>query len=490
MPDFPDAVLAESSVATAGTDDPALTDLRHLPFVTIDEWTSRDLDQALCLEEDGDNVVAWYAIADAAHFVPRTSALFREALNRGASLYAPDGCTPMLPPRLSEGLCSLNPNEDRRAFVWRMVVSPAGDCVASSIVRACIHSRAKLAYDGVQEWFDGVRPDPSEDPAVLVSLRLLPVFGDRRLRNAAERHVVRYRRAEIEFTLDRKARFVAVRDDRNDVERFNEQLSLLCNTEGALALQRADPSNVQPIYRVHEPPPEVRLDRFEAQVAALVRLHDLDPATWGWTREWGPLASWLDGLPVDGVARAIHRQAIMLNNRSTFAATPGPHHGVGAPVYARFSAPMREAVGVYLHGELVEALTGETLPLPPGRDAEGLRTAVLRAAQMGRDNQRTLDREVNRAALDQLLGRRVGTDLPGTVMGVGKGRVYVQLDDPPVDVKVYTRHLASGARPDGLDTALVGADGAVVARLGDRVQVRVVGPDRDSDRWALDLRRA
>ncbi|MBL8740386.1 MAG: RNB domain-containing ribonuclease, partial [Myxococcales bacterium] len=108
--DFPDDVTGEVEawLARPGIDDPALVDLRALPFVTIDGPTSKDLDQALYIEKAGKGHVVHYALADASHYAPSASALFREALRRGASFYFPGFSVPMLPRALSEGLVSLN----------------------------------------------------------------------------------------------------------------------------------------------------------------------------------------------------------------------------------------------------------------------------------------------------------------------------------------------------------------------------------------------
>lgn len=494
---FPPEVRAEADRIRRdpGFDDPGLEDLDRLPFVTIDEETSRDLDQALCVEADGDGFVAWYAIADAAYFVTPTSALFVEALRRGASAYLPGRVIPMLPVSLSEDLVSLNPSVVRRALVWRMTIDGDGTCAGTTLHRARIRSRAKLSYDGVQAWLDGDAPDPSPDLGVLASLRTLPVFGRLRMGNADERGVVHYRRRELSVEIGGHvaSRFVAFGEDRNDVERFNEQLSLLCNIEGARLLRAADrPGDaLQPIYRVHEPPSAERLSKLEAQIAAIARSHGLDAARWTWRRAAGvPLSAFLDDLPADGphdrVARAIHRAAILSNRRSVYRAAPGPHHGVGADVYGRFSAPMREVVGVFLHQELQDLHGLRDTDQP---DAEALRTEVIAAATRSRERQRQLDREVNRLALDHLFAA-ASEPIPATVMGIDGGRLHVQLDDPPIDAKIYLRHLRQRhgeLSADAHDTAICKPDGTALATVGGGVRVAVIGSDGDSDRWVLDL---
>ncbi len=141
--------LAETRhwLANPGVDDPVLVDWTRLPFVTIDNPDSRDLDQALLIERhENSGYRVRYALADAAYYVRPGSALFNEALDRGTTYYTPILAVPMLPVELSEGLVSLNPMVDRRALVFDMIVNERATVTRTSIVRARIHSQAKLDY--------------------------------------------------------------------------------------------------------------------------------------------------------------------------------------------------------------------------------------------------------------------------------------------------------------------------------------------------------
>ncbi|MEM8997567.1 MAG: hypothetical protein AAGF23_22470 [Acidobacteriota bacterium] len=155
---------------------------------------------------------------------------------------------------------------------------------------------------------------------------------------------------------------------------------------------------------------------------------------------------------------------------------------------------MREIVGIFVHKEACEALGLE--PACAGADDEALRRRVIEAAERSRGRQRKLDGEVNRRLLDQLfrgdLERRDAAGRPATVMGVTRTKVHLLLDDPPIDVKVYMRHLEDqhGRR------LVAGRDGVTVRRLhggraewtvGESVRVRVVEHDRSRDRWRLEL---
>jgi ribonuclease R len=146
--DFPEDMLreVEAFVAQPGIDDPSLADHEGTPFVTIDAATSRDLDQAVHVAREADGYLVAYAIADASHYVRPGSALFREAMRRGATYYLPGLSVPMLPRALSEGLVSLNPDGPRRALVFLHRLDARAEILSTELVRARIRSRAKLSF--------------------------------------------------------------------------------------------------------------------------------------------------------------------------------------------------------------------------------------------------------------------------------------------------------------------------------------------------------
>ena len=502
------AVMAQTAgaVADPGIDDTALDELTHLPFVTIDEVHSRDLDQAVCIERRRAGFKVWYAIADPAWCVRPGTALFTEALRRAATYYLPGLVIPMLPQELSEGTVSINPGVDRRAMVFEIDLAADGQVMGRRIRRGRVRSRLKTSYDAVQDFMDGAAL-AGADRAISESLELLREVGTARMELAEARDVVAFRRQEIAVSLAgaEGLRFVATADPRNDVERYNEQISLLCNMEGAQFLLEGDTDDddVQPIYRVHDPPTAERLGRLERQIRTLVHLHDLDEGAWGWRRGRRSLSDYLDGLPTTGpearLASAFHRQALMTSGRSVFATNPGGHFGVGADVYGRFTAPMREIVGIFLHKETWEKLYGRRPAPPPWDDDERLRARIVEAANRARQTQRELDREANRMVLDQLFGDDLAKPLDarparrGTMLGISRSKVHVGLDDPPVDVKVYSHHIGQqlgggrvGQGRDGMTLRRLDG-GETLRRVGDEVLLRLRGRDAERDRWELEL---
>jgi ribonuclease R len=488
---YPPAVHAEVEawLAAPGLDDPALIDLTPEPFVTIDNEGSRDLDQALAITRDGPGYRLRYALADAAYYVRPGSALFAEALARGASYYLPGWSIPMLPRPLSEGLVSLNAGVPRRAMVWTFGLDPQGAIVDVALERARIQSHAQLTYAGVQALHDADargETHPLAEQVYTESLRLLGEVGRLRLAEARARDVVPHRSADVTVEVDGAGQtFRAVVELRRAVDAWNEQVSVMTNVEAALWLARATSPGVQPIFRGHPPPEPGRLDELEATLEATVAARTLDPAVWRWRRAEGEsLSDYLARLPEGGPEQrrvdAIHRQAIVANQRSAYGTTVAPHHGLGARAYARVTAPMREIVGIYTHKELWELLDGTGTSAEAIVRDEALRAQVIEAGNASKVRQGQLDKACNKLVIDRVLAPELARPRAerrpwcGTIMGVTGDKYYVRLDSPPIEVKVYRRDLGAEAEP---------------LALGDQVDVRVEGHEPRRDRWVLTVAR-
>ncbi len=517
-PDFPPPVMAEveALLAAPGLDDPALEDQRDLPYVTIDNEGSRDLDQALLIERAGPGLRLRYALADAAYYVRPGTALFAEALARSASFYLPGLCVPMLPPALSEGIVSLNPGVDRRALVFDIELDEEARVLRTTLRRALIHSRAKLSYPGVQRFCDGDRwppgpgdPAPSTLPvpgaAYLESLALLRELGEARRTLAEERDALQFQRRTlgVDYRGREAERFELIEETRLPVELWNEQVSLLCNMEGARFLIESGERegkplpNYQPIFRRHTAPLVERREELAARVAALVRRRGLPEDPWLWRRDEGePLARWLARLPdLDapggGLALALHTQALLMSARAEFSDHAGRHFALGAPAYARFSSPMREVAGLFTHKEALELLEGHGGEAPASDDV-ALRDAVIEGANRSKSLQAQLDKAVQELAIDQLfsddlrLPRAARPLRRGTLCGLGPERAYLLLDFPPIRVKLYLVDLRQrlGVDCQAEDDLLLRGPQGQIWWLGDPVDLRVV--ERAGRRWLLE----
>ena len=503
----PESLAEVAALLDAPGFDDDVTDRTGLPFVTIDNEDSRDLDQALFIERAEAGYRVWYALADASYYVRPGSELHRRALERGTTYYLPSLAAPMLPRALSEGIVSLNPEVDRRALVFISTIAVDGTCTGTEIERARIRSRAKLSYTGVQQMFDQMDA-PATDPTphnrlhvqgFTESLLLLREVGELRANLARERDVIEYdrRSPKVMIRPQDSTEFTLVPRERNDVERWNEQISLLCNIEGARLLQEYGhlSDDLQAVFRVHLPPLGERLAALHESLEELADAHGL-PDVWRWS---GPrrqsLADYVDGLPREAqtarIRQAIDRFVRYSNRASEFCPEAGPHHALGVDAYARFSSPMREIVGVFTHKELLEAMG--MAPARAVEDDETLRSRVISSANAAKARQKRLDKEVQLEVITRLLRSELGTPHDerrwrvGTVVGVNRGRAYVCMDEFAIDLKVYPADFirSFGSTPDFSDAWIDVGNERI--RIGDAVRLRVVGWDAGRQRYGFDI---
>jgi ribonuclease R len=523
-----------------GVGEKNLRDLSDKAFITIDNDDSMDLDQAMHIEKRPDGGFdLFYALSDASYYVKPGTALFDEALDRSSTYYFPGFSVPMLPRELSEGIVSLNPPKDditdkqqaalksganveqllgqgfserelcdmgvRRALVFKISVDKDGLNPKSEAFQGTIRSRAKLSYNGVQASHDGKvydgtgQPEPNQDYSP--TLKHLEELGELRITAAEKRGVVHYNRTNVKVKVDGGQHgFTLLDESRNEVEKWNEQISLLCNMEGAKMLKDAGAqglANLQPIFRVHDAPPEGRIKGMQSVINGLVDSKGL-PDSYRWDDKQESLASYIKRLPkgTDEEMRlfqGIQRQAIMTNVASEFDDEAKGHHGVGAEAYARFSSPMREMVGIFTHKELVEVLDGHGDKPANPQDLQ-LQDEVISSAMSAKKLQKKVNKDANRLAIDDLFERDVA--LPpderpvrkGTVMGFDRGKMYVQLDSPPIEVKVYLRELrnATGERQDVDDSsAFVSDQHGNKLHLGEAIDIQCIGFDEERNRFIL-----
>ncbi len=490
--EFPTAVTAEVTayLREPGIADPALVDRTDLPFCTIDGPGTRDLDQAIWAAATKDGFHLRYAIADASYYVRPGTALFAKALARGASYYLPGLSTPMLPREFSEGLVSIGPRVDRRALIFDIHFDGHGTVTDFRLERARVRSRAKLTFDEVQAYVEDKGPMPGGREAgrdLGPALRAISKLGALRCVHEDRKQMVRYRRIEASVRFGPDGELIIGTAPRPAIELANEQISILCNALGARYLLGGPPELVQPIYRVHAPPDEEKVAGFERLVHRVAASRDLPDEPWIYRQaaDMG-LAGYLESLPTQGMAgrlaRALHRQAMLLNGRSMFDAEPHGHFGVGEQVYSRFTAPMREIVGVQCHAQAIDRMLGSS-PRTRAED-EAIRLQVIDAANRSKDTQRLLSRDLDAMIIaavlapDLALPREQRPTRTATVVGFAPAKIYVVLDDPPLDLRVSL--FAQGKQEGGAWLVVTDdgtrlarqSDDATIVRLGDLVRVR------------------
>lgn len=368
-PTFPAQALDEARAIAADLrlDDRSLVDLTHEPFFAIDNHGSRDIDQAMRLTKKPDGgFVLQYALADMSSYVKPGMALWDEAMERGASFYIPGISVPMQPTDVCERAVSLNAHEVHRALVVTVELDKDGNVTKSSSALAKIQSRAQLTYPGVSEHLErgtAIATDEHGKPVpreVIEQLATFEALGTVLRGRARARGVVETERREMRIGLD-GARFL-LHDAKGDVASLlNAELSILANCAAASLLAKPGLPGIQVpgVFRVHSPPPPEKLGALRRQLAAIVDAHGAPPS-WKWQKE-ETLAAWVErlrALPTTprerSLSRALQGQVLGIQVSSEYARSPDLHSGLMVEGYGRFTAPMREAVGVLSHATLVQ----------------------------------------------------------------------------------------------------------------------------------------
>ncbi len=411
---FSTAVLAEADAA-GPADSSGRADLRDLDLVTIDGADARDFDDAVWAETDPDarNPGGWHlvvAIADVAHYVAPSGALDREARERGNSVYFPDRVVPMLPEALSNGLCSLKPQEDRACLAAHLWIDREGRKLRHAFERAIMRSAARLTYEQVQAAQDGAPTLP------IPKTRLDALYGafaaldrDRAARGALALDLVEYR-----VVLDTKGLPVGIEPRRRlDSHRLIEEFMILANVAAAEELEtRRRPS----LYRVHDAPDRERLDALRLALAdidipglSLAKGQVIRPELFN--RVLAKVAGRPEAALVNDLVLRAQAQAI-------YSPDNIGHFGLALRRYAHFTSPIRRYADLLVH----RALLGEGMP----RDALGT---------VGKHVSVTERRAVaaERAALERyrarLLGDRIGEAFPARVSGVQRFGLFLALPD-------------------------------------------------------------
>jgi len=475
----PATVLAAEGVPdhVRPEDAPGRRDLRALPLVTIDGEDARDFDDAVHASRVGSGFRLVVAIADVAHYVKPGGALDREALKRATSVYFPSMVLPMLPERLSNGICSLNPDVDRLCMVCDLALDGEGRPVDAEIYEAVMRSHARLTYTKVAAALDG---GPDSD--------VRPLVGDLRVAHELARKLTarRRERGSIDFDLPEAKVVLAedgtvagiVRRPRNEAHRLVEEFMLAANEAVARFF---DARGLPTVYRIHDQPDEEKLDAF----AQLARLHGFELPENPSPGELNELLEKLQGTPQQKALNALLLRAMM---QAQYSPDNIGHFGLAAPTYLHFTSPIRRYPDLMVHRLLKEHWARGGSPMRQ-REREEQETYLAGVAAQCSERERAAmkaERDIDAYFAALFMVDKVGEEYEAVVGGVADFGIFCELKDVYVEGLVPKEELGEAVELDEEHHRLrVGKTGRSWG-VGDELRVRVVESDPVRRRITLE----
>jgi ribonuclease R len=434
--DFPPAVTAEADAYGDQVDareSGRRIDLRDLPLVTIDGETARDFDDAVYAEVHADGFRLIVAIADVSFYVRLGTALDAEAQRRGTSVYFPTRVIPMLPPGLSDHLCSLAPRVDRLCLAADMIVSRQGALKAARFYPAVMRSAARLTYTQAQEALLDGKPEAQAQLGDLVP-RLLPLVDVYRVLHKARRHrgALDFDAPEADFDIDSNQRIHAVTlHARVEAHKLIEECMILANVAVARELGHTKSPT---LYRVHGKPDEEKLDKLlatltvlgiEAQIPETVAPRDIQAITR--RLKGSPELPFVESLVVRSMPQAVYQP------------TNIGHFGLALGEYAHFTSPIRRYPDLVVHRTLkalVSAQDGSGVEYE--EQALSIQGEALSRLEKRADES---DRYVNTFLKCVWLRERIGQTFRGLITTVVEFGCFVQLLDVAIDGLLHLDNL-------------------------------------------------
>ncbi len=510
---WPSDVSAEAELLPDEVDDldkRKRVDLRHLPFITIDGEDARDFDDAVYAEKKRSG--GWrlfVAIADVSHYVKPNSALDREAINRGNSVYFPDFVVPMLPEALSNGLCSLNLHVDRLCLVCEMTVSAQGKVSGFQFYESVIHSHERLTYTKVGQMIDqksdinsGIRKQYHHVVGVTDELYqlYLSLRTERDQRGAINFETVETR---ILFDQNRKIEKI-VPVQRNDAHKLIEECMLCANVCAAKLLEKVE---LEALFRVHEGPSDEKLENLREFLAS----NGISMRGRGKPKP-SDYQTILDLISDRPDAHLI--QTVMLRSMSQAKYQPDNqgHFGLSYGSYTHFTSPIRRYPDLLVHRAIRFLLRNSAdavayVELAPKnlksiKGAAKLKreqiypydmAAMLQLGEQCSLTERRADdatREVVSWLKCEYLQDRVGQEFEGIVSAVTNFGLFVELKDLYVEGLIHVTALPGDYyHYEPAHHRLIGERTRKVFRLGDELAVKVVAVNLDERKVDFELVR-
>ncbi|MEO5657162.1 MAG: ribonuclease R, partial [Nitrospiria bacterium] len=441
-------------------------DLRALTTVTIDGEHAKDFDDAISIEEHPDGVTRlWVHIADVSAYVPWDSVLDLEARRRATSVYFPDRVIPMFPERLSNGICSLNPFEDRLTLTCQMDIDPQGHRRVYELYPSVIRSDARLTYTAVGRILEQEDPELSQrHESLLGPLRAMGRLCKLLQTRRRERGSIDFDLPEPEILLDLLGETTSIISrERTIAHRLIEEFMLAANETVAEHLSRRE---TPMLYRIHDRPDPEKLLNFSEVLSGFG--HGLAVTATLAPKTLARLLETVKDRPEEGLINTLLLRSM---KQARYAVENVGHFGLASAHYTHFTSPIRRYPDLVIHRLIKASLGGGGLPVDR---LEHLMPEIARTSSAQERVSMEAEREVIDLKKTRYMADKVGQEYDGIIAGVTQYGFFVQLADIFVEGLVHMTALEGDYyRYHEKQHALIGERHRRQYRLGDRVRVVV-----------------
>jgi ribonuclease R len=456
-------------------------DLRNLRMVTIDGEDAKDLDDAVSIERlDNGKFRLGVHIADVSHYVREKNPLDKEALKRGTSVYLIDRVIPMLPKKLSNGICSLNPKVDRLALSCFMVIDKNGKVIQHEIEESVIKTSERMTYTDVTKILENNDEELIKRYDYLVDdfkamEELCNILREKRIKRGA----IDFNFEESKIILNDLGKPIDIKPyDRAIANRIIEEFMLVCNETIA---EHMFWTNLPFVYRIHEEPDEEKLEKFKEFVYNLGYI-----VRWGQEAHPRALQDILE--KVKGKKEETVVSTLLL--RSMMQAKYSPecvgHFGLAAKYYCHFTSPIRRYPDLQIHRIIKEQLNGKIDEKRAGRLTNIVEIASKQSSEMERLAQEA-EREVDDLKKAEYMQERIGEEFTAIISSVTSFGLFAELPNTIEGLIHITALDDDYYIYDEAHLCLIGERTKKVYRLGDEIKVRCTRVDIDNREVYFDL---
>ena len=474
--EFPEKVMKQAQRVpdhVLDADRDGRLDLRHLQTVTIDGEDAKDLDDAISLTKEGDIYHLGVHIADVSNYVQYNSALDREALKRGTSVYLADRVVPMLPERLSNGICSLNQGEDRLALSCLMDINEKGKVVSHQIAETVINVKERMCYTDVKNILEDTDEEAKKRYDALIPMFFMMKELSGILRNS------RHHRGSIDFDfpeskiiLNAAGKAIDVKPyEANVATKIIEDFMLMANETVA---QEYCTEEIPFVYRTHDNPDPEKVESL------LTLLHNQGVKIQKAKEEISPkeiqqIIESIEGLPNEAM---ISRLVLRSMKQAKYTTECSGHFGLAAKYYCHFTSPIRRYPDLQIHRIIKDNLRGRLMREGRTEHYAEILDEVARQSSVCERRADEAERESDKLKKAEYMSYHLGEEFEGIISGVTGWGLYVELPNT-VEGLVHVNTLRDDYYVfDQESYELRGEMTKKVYKLGDKVRVRVADADK------------